>query len=185
MNRKSVNPSPATHHQPPSSAELFGRAPFSATPPPRYYGTGVAGYRTGPGFTGGYYGFGDDPAPFPTELEREYLEDLYRADGPALPPRGGAAPGRHAAPPHYPPGPKGYRRTDQRILEDLCERLMRARHIDSSEVTVEVSGGQVVLAGSVPYRGMKHAIEDMADACLGVTEVENRIRVVPPASPPG
>jgi osmotically-inducible protein OsmY len=65
-------------------------------------------------------------------------------------------------------------------------RAAHARpHIDSSEVTVELTGGKVVLAGTIPHRGMKRAIEDMAEACLGVAEVENRIRVIPPASPPG
>lgn len=182
MTREQSNPPPAPHRRSPSSAELFGRTPFTPGPPPRYYGTGVAGYRTGPGFTGGYYGFGDEPAAFPTELEREYLEDLYRADWQGMPPM--ATPGRSATPPRYPPGPKGYQRSDTRIREDLCERLMRARHIDSSDVTVEVTDAKVVLSGTVPHRGMKHAIEDIADACLGVRDVENRIQVMPPAPPP-
>lgn len=77
----------------------------------------------------------------------------------------------------YPQGPKGYRRSDERIREDLCDRLVQARHIDSSEVTVEVTNGTVVLEGTVPQRRMKHAIEDFADACLGVQDIDNRIRV--------
>ncbi|MDA8350284.1 MAG: hypothetical protein M0038_16055 [Pseudomonadota bacterium] len=125
MSHERANPSPAP--QPPSSAELFGRTPFSPAPSLRYYGTGVAGYRTGPGFTGEYYGFGDKPPLCRTELEREYLEELYRPDWPDPPPQAAAVPGRRAAPPRYPPGAKGCRRTDQRIHEDLCERLMRAR----------------------------------------------------------
>ena len=54
---------------------------------------------------------------------------------------------------------------------------MEARHIDSSDVTVEVAGGKVVLEGTVPERRMKHAIEDLTDACPGVQDIENRIRV--------
>lgn len=84
---------------------------------------------------------------------------------------GGAGPGASPAgwPPRtrrYPPGPKGYQRSDERIREDICERLMRHHHIDSSEVTVEVKDAKVVLEGTVPDRRMKHAIEDLADACL-------------------
>ena len=76
----------------------------------------------------------------------------------------------------YPPGPKGYQRSDERLREDISERLMEAQHLDSSEVTVEVSGAKVVLDGTVPERRMKHAIEDLVDACPGVQDLENRIR---------
>jgi hypothetical protein len=74
-------------------------------------------------------------------------------------------------------GPKGYRRSDERIREDISDRLMQSAHIDSSEVTVEVAAGKVTLDGTVPERRMKHAIEDMAESCAGVQDVENRIRV--------
>lgn len=77
----------------------------------------------------------------------------------------------------YPPGPKGYQRSDERLREVILERLMEASYIDSSDVTVAVSGAKVVLEGSVPERRMKHAIEDLADACPGVQDIENRIRV--------
>jgi hypothetical protein len=77
----------------------------------------------------------------------------------------------------YPPGPKGYQRSDERLREDISERLMEARQIDSSDVTVEVSAAKVVLEGTVPERRMKHAIEDLVDACPGVQDIDNRIRV--------
>jgi len=54
---------------------------------------------------------------------------------------------------------------------------MQSYDIDSSDVTVQVSGGKVVLEGTVPSRHMKHAIEDVADAAPGVQDVDNRIRV--------
>ncbi len=83
-----------------------------------------------------------------------------------------------AEPEHrYPPGPKGYQRSDERLREDISERLMEARYIDSSDVTVEVSGAKVVLDGTVPERRMKHAIEDLVDACPGVQDIDNRIRL--------
>lgn len=74
-------------------------------------------------------------------------------------------------------GPKGYARSDERIREDICERLMHSAHIDSSEVTIEVSGGKVLIEGTVPDRRMKHAIEDIADATAGVNDVDNRVRL--------
>lgn len=171
----------------PSSEELFGREPFTSGREPRYYGTGVPFYQSGPGFTGGYYGYGDEPPEIPTELEREYAYDLYgdRNDPPASPPIPRfspiqAAPAFHSVPRKarkYPPGPKGYQRSDERMREEICDELMQTDHIDSSEVTVEVTSGKVTLDGSVPERWMKHAIEDLAAACPGVQEVDARIRV--------
>ncbi|KVE09966.1 BON domain-containing protein [Burkholderia anthina] len=74
-------------------------------------------------------------------------------------------------------GPKGYTRSDERIREDVCERLAHALEIDVSDVTVQVTDGRVELDGTVPVRWMKHGIEDLADGCLGVRDVENRVRV--------
>jgi osmotically-inducible protein OsmY len=74
-------------------------------------------------------------------------------------------------------GPKGYKRSDERIREDICERLIHSDFIDSSDVTIEVNAGRVVMEGTVPDRRMKHAIEDMAEATSGVTDVENKVRV--------
>jgi osmotically-inducible protein OsmY len=77
----------------------------------------------------------------------------------------------------FPPGPKGYQRSDARIQEDISDRLYQAYHIDSSEVSVTVSGGRVTLEGMVPSRHMKHSIEDLVDQTSGVTDIENRVRV--------
>ncbi|KVE36639.1 BON domain-containing protein [Burkholderia sp. TSV86] len=74
-------------------------------------------------------------------------------------------------------GPKGYTRSDERIREDVCERLTRAFDIDVSDVSVQVRDARVELDGTVPARWMKHGIEDIADSCLGVRDVDNRVRV--------
>lgn len=135
---------------------------FGAGPPPRYFGTGFMGHG-GPGFTGGYYGFGTgSPEPDWRSGRRHPLGD---------PEPEGRTERR------YPPGPKGYQRSDERLREDISERLLQARHIDSSDVTVKVSAAKVVLEGTVPERRMKHAIEDLVDACPGVQDIENLIRV--------
>jgi osmotically-inducible protein OsmY len=90
----------------------------------------------------------------------------------------------------YARGPKGYQRSDERLKEDICERLMNAYYIDCSEVSIDVKGGKVSLEGSVPERYMKHSIEDIVDSCAGVTDIDNRVRVgtavtTPAASPVG
>lgn len=116
-----------------------------------------------------------DPAPF----------DQARGAAPRSPDNDGLGSywgraGRGPMPPapRYGRGPKGYQRSDERLKEDICERLMwRGEHLDVSEVSIEVKDGNVVLEGAVPERRMKHAIEDVVDECMGVKEIENRIRV--------
>ncbi|TWG81737.1 putative periplasmic or secreted lipoprotein [Cupriavidus gilardii J11] len=79
---------------------------------------------------------------------------------------------------HYPrTGPKGYRRSDERIREAVCERLAYAEGIDVSDVSIEVEGGVVKLSGTVAHRRQKYDIEDMVEREFGVTDVQNDIRV--------
>ena len=74
-------------------------------------------------------------------------------------------------------GPGNYTRSDDRIREDLNERLTEADDLDASGLTVEVSNGIVTLGGNVDQRWMKHRTEDLADSCSGVRDVRNQIRV--------
>ncbi|MDF9428457.1 BON domain-containing protein [Cupriavidus gilardii] len=73
--------------------------------------------------------------------------------------------------------PKGFRRTDERICDEVCERLAEARDLDVSEVTVEVGSGIVTLSGTVSDRRAKYRVEDIAEEVMGVDEVRNNIRV--------
>lgn len=74
-------------------------------------------------------------------------------------------------------GPKGYIRSDERLKEDICERIMCDYRIDAREVSVDVHDGKVKLEGTVPQRGMKHALEDLVDDCPGVKDIDNQVRV--------
>ncbi|HWW80440.1 MAG TPA: BON domain-containing protein, partial [Steroidobacteraceae bacterium] len=74
-------------------------------------------------------------------------------------------------------GPKGYKRSDERIKEDICERLWRSDNVDSSEVTVTVKEGEVTLSGTVPERWMRHEIENIVDDSMGVKDIDNSIRI--------
>lgn len=73
-------------------------------------------------------------------------------------------------------GPRNYQRSDDRIREDICERLMRA-WMDADDVDVRVEKGEVTLSGTVRSRDEKRAIEDLAEDVLGVKDVQNEIRV--------
>ena len=74
-------------------------------------------------------------------------------------------------------GPKGYRRSDERIHEDVCERLTQDPFIDASNVEVMVKDGEVTLAGTVSSRGLKRRAEDLAELASGITHVQNNLRV--------
>jgi hypothetical protein len=73
-------------------------------------------------------------------------------------------------------GPKGYIRSDERLLETICERLTDAPHIDASDIEVEVQQQRVTLRGSVSDRKTKYAVEDLVDRS-GASEIENQLRV--------
>lgn len=74
-------------------------------------------------------------------------------------------------------GPRDYMRTDERIREDVCERLWDADDVDASDVSVAVKEGVVTLSGDVEQRRTKHRIEDIVDDCNGVQDIRNEIRV--------
>lgn len=74
-------------------------------------------------------------------------------------------------------GPKGFKRSDERIKEEVCEMLTRDHSINAEDIDVEVSEGEVTLTGSVPDRRMKHLAEDCVERALGVKDVINNIRV--------
>ncbi|MGE5414701.1 MAG: BON domain-containing protein [Syntrophomonadaceae bacterium] len=76
-------------------------------------------------------------------------------------------------------GPKGYRRSDDRIREDVCEALTRDGELDASDITVSVSDGEVTLEGTVTDRRSKRLAEDLAEGrgVRGVRDVHNRLRI--------
>jgi len=78
---------------------------------------------------------------------------------------------------HRGKGPKGYRRSDDRIREDINDRLSDDPWVDASDIEVIVSNCEVTLAGNVRDRNTRRRAEDIAESVSGVSHVENRIRV--------
>lgn len=74
-------------------------------------------------------------------------------------------------------GPRNYRRSDERILEDINERLTDDHHIDASDIGVKVEGGEVTLSGTVSDRASRRRAEDIAESVSGVGHVQNDLRV--------
>jgi hypothetical protein len=145
----------------------------------------------GPGSTGGDYGVPGGRASMPSrshELRR--FSSLVDRGGRSAP-SGGAAlarPGWQRGEgsglgdvaergPYWGKGPKGYRRSDERTREDVCEAIARQGTIDASDVEVNVESSVVTLSGTVAYRQHKRALEDLVEEVLGVREVHNEIRL--------
>lgn len=74
-------------------------------------------------------------------------------------------------------GPKGYRRSDERIREEICESLMQHPGIDASNFEVTVKDGIATLQGSVPDRWMKRASEWVVDGVSGVRDIRNELTI--------
>jgi hypothetical protein len=74
-------------------------------------------------------------------------------------------------------GPKGYKRSDERIREDVSDRFAEQNYVDPSEIEVFVSNGEVTLSGTVEFRPEKFVAEQLADDVSGVTAVHNQLRL--------
>lgn len=79
-------------------------------------------------------------------------------------------------------GPSGYTRSDERIMEDACDRLTDDWGVDARQISVAVSNGDVTLDGTVPSREQKRRAEDCIDDLSGVKNVQNNLRVQKPAA---
>jgi osmotically-inducible protein OsmY len=79
--------------------------------------------------------------------------------------------------PHAGRGPRGYQRSDDRIREELNDRLTAHGHIDATDIECRVVNGEVTLTGFVDSRAAKRAAEDIADDLYGVREVHNQLRI--------
>jgi hypothetical protein len=80
---------------------------------------------------------------------------------------------------HTGKGPKGYKRSDDRVREDVCDMLERDPDIDASDIEVVVAAGEVTLDGTVEDRWTKRRVEDVVDSLPGVRDVHNRLKVAP------
>lgn len=79
-------------------------------------------------------------------------------------------------------GPKNYVRSDERMREEICERLS-AQPYDWSDVEVHVSDGEATLTGTVRTREIKYVGERIAEGVRGIRDVMNQIRLERDARP--
>jgi osmotically-inducible protein OsmY len=78
---------------------------------------------------------------------------------------------------HVGRGPRGYKRSDERIREDINDRLTDDYYLDATDIEVSVHDCMVTLTGRVDSRSDKRRAEDLVESVSGVTEVSNQLRV--------
>lgn len=78
---------------------------------------------------------------------------------------------------HSGKGPKGYRRRDETIVEEVSQELEQHGGIDASEIQVSCDEGVIKLSGTVDDRRQKRMAEDCAEDVYGVKDVVNELRV--------
>jgi hypothetical protein len=74
-------------------------------------------------------------------------------------------------------GPKGYKRSDQQIIEEACQRLERDGEVDATEIEVSAEDGIIRLRGTVPDRSTKRRAEECVESIYGARDVMNELRV--------
>lgn len=74
-------------------------------------------------------------------------------------------------------GPEGYRRSDERISEDIHDHLTEDPALDARFIQVAVADGEVTLSGRVANRWSKHRAEHCVEDIGGVGHVQNNLRV--------
>lgn len=75
-------------------------------------------------------------------------------------------------------GPKNYKRSDDRIYEEVCEALMKDRNIDASTIGVKVEKRVVYLSGKVDSRHTKKLAEAIVENLPGVQDVRNELTII-------
>ncbi len=116
---------------------------------------------------------------------RQYAEGFYGGDFAGQPTggesrlRGAGGQNPHQRGPHYGRGPRGYRRSDERLQEEINDRLTEHGELDATDIEVRVMDGEVTLTGTVMDRQSKRLAEDLAEGVMGVSQVHNQIRIQP------
>lgn len=75
-------------------------------------------------------------------------------------------------------GPRGYKRSDDRIREEVCDCLTDDDRLDATNIEVTVKDGEVTLSGYTTSRADKRWAESLAERISGVKEVQNSIRLM-------
>lgn len=76
-------------------------------------------------------------------------------------------------------GPRNFKRTDDRIADEVIRALTDAAEVDATHIEVHVENADVTLRGRVPSRRQKRLAADLAEWCFGVHNVFNQLHIEP------
>ena len=124
----------------------------------------------------GYSPYGEGPRSRRTEYDDDDRGFFERAGDEVMSWFGDRDARRRREQDHRGRGPKNYARSDERIREDVNDRLTEDVWLDASEIDVAVEQGEVTLSGTVEDRRAKRRAEDCVDAISGVKHVQNNLR---------
>jgi osmotically-inducible protein OsmY len=150
------------------------------------YGSRPAGqYQVG-GYRGGErdYGVSRNPrlAAYGNDPRDDYAQDNQGVRPRWLSDRGdewarGAGDYRDEHARYHGVGPKTYKRSDERIREDVSDNLSDDSYIDASDIEVNVHNSEITLSGSVENRIQRRRAELAAEQVSGVSHIQNNLRV--------
>lgn len=78
---------------------------------------------------------------------------------------------------YYGKGPKGWKLSDEKLREKVCEVLLHSHEVDASEMEVKVEEACVYLSGNISSKGMKNVAEDLVGSIPGVEDVFTRLKI--------
>ncbi len=153
------------------TSDSYGGRDFAYRQDPRYFssygsqGAGTAGYGADYRSRGDHMGHDNDRGFF--DRAGDEIASWFGDDDAA----------RRREQDHRGSGPQNYARSDQRILDDICDRLTEDRYVDARDITVTVQEREVTLDGTVTSKQAKRRAEDVADNVTGAGHVQNNLRV--------
>lgn len=74
-------------------------------------------------------------------------------------------------------GPRDWRKSDERLREEVCEALAADAWLDARDLNVGVDEGEVVLSGVAPCFEARERAEDIAGGVVGVRAVHNFVGI--------
>jgi hypothetical protein len=73
---------------------------------------------------------------------------------------------------------RSFRPSDTTIHEEVCEALLKAYDVNSSEIEIYVQDGDVILKGFVDTTDVKMKVIDLVTTVDGVTGIQNELEVI-------
>ena len=74
-------------------------------------------------------------------------------------------------------GPRDWRKSDERLREEVCEALAADPWLDARDLNVGVDEAEVVLSGVAPCLEARDRAQDIASRVVGVRAVHNFVGI--------